>query len=197
MSNFDFIKIDFPELYKQSVEAEKYVFTAPKYAALQCRITLELTLNWLYDNDPDYQRPYDTTLAALMYHDDFKKDINSTLLNELTLVRKIGNAAAHGKRVNNKEALICLRSTFRLLSFIGINYNEVSPIIPAFNEAIIPTGEVNDKTIKELQEKSDALEKLLSEKKIQLEKTLELQKENELLKLQLDKQQQLVKERKQ
>src|SRR5690606_20323157 len=54
-----------------------------------------------------------------------------------------------------------------------------------------------DKTIKELQEKSDALEKLLSEKKIQLEKTLELQKENELLKLQLDKQQQLVKERKQ
>jgi len=195
-SNFDFIKVDFPELYKQSVEAEKYVFKAPKYAALQCRIVLELTVNWLYDNDPDYERPYDTTLAALMYHDDFKHDIKDSLLNELTLVRKIGNAAAHGKRVNNKEALICLRSVFRLLSFVGINYNEESPTLPMFNEAFIPTGEVHDKTLKELQEKSDAIEKLLSEKKMQLEKAIELQKENNLLKLQVEQQQKELKERK-
>lgn len=195
-SNFDFIKSDFPELYAQSVEAEKYVFKAPKYAALQCRIALELTVNWLYDNDPDYVRPYDTTLSSLMYHDDFKNDIKETLLNELTLVRKIGNSAAHGKRVNDREALICLRSVFRLLSFIGINYNEESPIIPAFNEALIPTGEVNEKTLKELQDKSDAIEKLLVEKKIQLERTNELQKENNLLKLQVDQQQKQLKERK-
>ncbi|WP_100614447.1 DEAD/DEAH box helicase family protein [Confluentibacter citreus] len=195
-SNFDFIKSDFPELYAQSVEAEKYVFKAPKYAALQCRIALELTVNWLYDNDPDYERPYDTTLSSLMYHDDFKNDIKETLLNELTLVRKIGNAAAHGTRVNDREALICLRSVFRLLSFIGINYNEESPIIPAFNEALIPTGEVNEKTLKELQDKSDAIEKLLAEKRIQLERTNELQKENNLLKQQVDQQQKLLKERK-
>ncbi|WP_338357502.1 DEAD/DEAH box helicase family protein [Yeosuana marina] len=195
-SNFDFIKSDFPELYAQSVEAEKYVFKAPKYAALQCRIALELTVNWLYDNDPDYERPYDTTLSSLMYHDDFKNDIKETLLNELTLVRKIGNSAAHGKRVNDREALICLRSVFRLLSFIGINYNEESPVIPAFNEALIPTGEVNEKTLKQLQDKSDAVEKLLAEKKIQLERTNELQKENSLLKLQVDQQQKELKGRK-
>ncbi|SHJ63860.1 type I restriction enzyme, R subunit [Arenibacter nanhaiticus] len=195
-SNFDFIKDDFHELYIQSAEAEKYVFKAPKYAALQCRIVLELTLNWLYDNDPDYERPYDTTLAALMYHDDFKNDIKGTLLNELTLVRRIGNNAAHGKRVNNKEALICLRSIFRLLSFIGINYNEESPDIPLFNEALIPTGELNDKTVKELQEKSEAIEKLLAEKNKQLERTLELQKENELLRLQVQQHQKQLKERK-
>jgi len=195
-SNFDFIKADFTELHTQSVEAEKYVFKAPKYAALQCRIVLELTVNWLYDNDLDYQRPYDTTLAALMYHEDFKHDIKETLLNELTLVRKIGNAAAHGKKVNNKEALVCLRSVFRLLSFIGINYNEKSPIIPAFNEALIPTGEVQDKTLKELQDKSVAIEQLLSEKKLQLEKESELQKENNLLKLQVEQQQKELKERK-
>ncbi|MFD0797210.1 DEAD/DEAH box helicase family protein [Maribacter chungangensis] len=195
-SNFSFIQNDFPDLFREASEAEKYVFKAPKYAALQCRVALELTVNWLYDNDPDYERPYDTTLAALMYHEDFKNDIKSTLLNELTLVRKIGNAAAHGKRVNNKEALICLRSVFRLLSFIGINYNEISPVIPLFNEALIPTGEVHDKTGKELQEKSDAIEKLLSEKKIQLEKANELQKENNLLKLQVEQQQKQLKERK-
>lgn len=195
-SNFSFINGDFPELFREASEAEKYVFRAPKYAALQCRVALELTINWVYDNDPDYERPYDTTLAALMYHEDFKNDIKATLLNELTLVRKIGNAAAHGKRVNDKEALICLRSIFRLLSFIGINYNRECPNIPAFNEALIPTGEVNDKTLKELQDKSDAVERLLLEKKIQLEKANELQKENNLLRLQVEQQQNQLKERK-
>ncbi|MDA9089722.1 DEAD/DEAH box helicase family protein [Maribacter arcticus] len=195
-SNFSFINGDFPELFREASEAEKYVFKAPKYAALQCRVVLELTINWLYDNDPDYERPYDTTLAALMYHEDFKDDIKATLLNELTLVRKIGNAAAHGKRVNEKEALICLRSVFRLLSFVGINYNRECPTIPSFSEALIPTGEVHDKTIKELQDKSDAVEKLLSEKKTQFEKAHELQKENDLLKKQVHQQQKLLKERK-
>lgn len=113
-SNFDFIKLDFPELYSQSVEAEKYVFSAPKYAALQCRITLELTINWLYDNDPDYERPYDGNLSALMYHDDFKNDITETLLNELTLVRKIGNSAAHGKKIITKDALLSSVNNLRL-----------------------------------------------------------------------------------
>ena len=37
-SNFDFIKNDFPELYREAVEAEKYVYKAPKYAALQTRV---------------------------------------------------------------------------------------------------------------------------------------------------------------
>ncbi|GAA4281962.1 DEAD/DEAH box helicase family protein [Gaetbulibacter aestuarii] len=195
-SNFDFIKIDFPELYVQTVEAEKYVYKAPKYAALQCRIALELTVNWLYDNDPDYNRPYDSNLAALMYHDDFKNDIKASLLQELTLVRKIGNAAAHGTRVNNKEALICLRSIFRLLSFVGINYNEKSPIIPKFDESLVPIGEVDEKSTKELQEKSEAIEALLAEKQKQLEKTKELLKENQLLKKQIDQQKTAIKERK-
>ncbi|MDG4950786.1 DEAD/DEAH box helicase family protein, partial [Weeksellaceae bacterium KMM 9724] len=195
-SNFEFIKNDFPELYREAVEAENYVYKAPKYAALQTRVVLELTLNWLYDNDPDYERPYDTKLASLLYHDSFKNDIKISLLNELTLVRRIGNNAAHGKKVSNQEALICLRSIFRLLSFIGLNYNEEEPDIPFFEEAYIPTGELNEKTLTQLQAKSDAVDKLLEDKKKQQEKTEELQKENELLRLRIEQQEQELKERK-
>ena len=195
-SNFDFIQDDFPELYAQSIEAEKYIYRAPKYAALQCRIVLELAVNWLYDNDPDYVRPYDTTLNGLMYHEDFKYDVKESSLRELTLVRRIGNNAAHGKKVNNREALICLRSIFRFLCFLGVNYNQETPEIKAFNESIIPTGEINDKTLQQLKEKSEAIEKLLSEKKSQLEREQKLQQENELLKLQVQKQQELLKARK-
>lgn len=195
-SNFDFIQDDFPELYVQSIEAEKYIYKAPKYAALQCRIVLELTVNWLYDNDPDYSRPYDTSLNGLMYHEDFKYDVKESLLRELTLVRKIGNRAAHGRKVNTKEALICLRSVFRLICFLGVNFNNETPVINSFNETFIAIGEVNDKTLKELQIKSEAIEKLLIDKKKQLEREKELQEENDLLRKQNERQQQLLKERK-
>ena len=68
MSNFSFLKEEFLQLYYEAAIAEKYTFTASKYAALQCRITLELGVNWLYDNDVDLERPYDTTLSALLHH---------------------------------------------------------------------------------------------------------------------------------
>lgn len=196
-SNFNFIQNDFPELYNEALEAEKYVFKAPKYAALQCRIVLELSVNWLYDNDPDYERPYDTKLAALMYHESFKYDIKESLLNELTLVRKIGNLAAHGDKVRERQALVSLRSIFRLLSFIGINHSSELPIIPVFNEGLIPTGKIDDKSKTQLKEKSDTLDALILERKVQAEKEAELIRENDLLRRQLEEQQKQIKERKQ
>ncbi len=195
-SNFIFLEKDFPELFGEATEAEKYVFKAPKYAALQCRIVLELTVNWLYDNDPDYERPYDTTLAALMYHESFKYDIKESLLNQLTLVRKIGNSAAHGDKIKERQALVSLRSVFRLLSFLSINYSATLPVIPLFNEGLIPTGKIDDKTKAQLKEKSDTLDALILERKAQAEKEAELIKENKLLKRQLEEQQKEIKNRK-
>ena len=107
-SNFEFIESDFPKLFQEALEAERYVHKAPKYAALQCRIVLELAVNWLYDNDPDYSRPYDRTLSALMYNEDFKNDIKGSLLHELTLVRKIGNNAAHGHPERHSQRMGCI-----------------------------------------------------------------------------------------
>ncbi|MBT8245374.1 MAG: DEAD/DEAH box helicase family protein [Winogradskyella sp.] len=195
-TNFNFIQNDFPDLYKEASEAEQYVYIAPKYAALQCRIVLELTVNWLYDNDPDYERPYDTTLAGLMYDNSFKFDVSSQLLQELTLVRKIGNDAAHGKSIKNRQALICLRSIFRLLSFLAIHYNEAYPEIPSFRESIIPQGAVDEKTKQELQDKSEAIGKLIAENKEKEEKAKQLQEENELLKRKVEEQEAQLKARK-
>lgn len=196
MSNFQFIKEEFPELYAQSIEAEKYVFTAPKYSALQCRIILELTVNWLYDNDADFVRPYDSKLASLMYHEDFKNAIKPSLFPELTLVRKTGNSAAHGDPVKSLQALVSLRSIFRLLSYLSIYYSENRPQIPSFNEALIPSGEKKDKTQKQLERKTEEFEKLLSDSEIQRQRQQELQAENELLKLQISNQKKEVSERK-
>ena len=71
-TNFTFLKEEFPKIYEEIVEAERHTFTAPRYAALLCRSTLEKALFWLYQNDEDLEFPYDTKLASLLFSDSFK-----------------------------------------------------------------------------------------------------------------------------
>ncbi len=196
MSNFEFIKDEFPELYVQSIEAEKYAITAPKYAALQCRIVLELAINWLFDNDPELVRPYDNTLSALLHHPEFRNGIKPTMFTELNLIRKSGNMAAHGNKVTQNQALVSLRSIFRFLSYVSKYYSEGNLEILIFNEDLIQKGDTNDLSSKALQAKSDKIDRLILESKKQLERQESLQNENELLKLQLQQQQKEFKQRK-
>ena len=82
------------------------------------------------------------------------------LFQELNLVRKIGNNAAHGKKVSTKEALVCLRSIFRFATYISKYYSQLNPEIDAFNENFIgkPEGAINDKTTKELKARAEQAE---------------------------------------
>jgi len=95
MSNFTFIKADFPALFEDAVEAERLTFDSPKAAAVFCRSTLENAVNWLYDNDRKLKRPYRSNLNALMHEHAFSSMFNRTLFAELNLIRKTGNNAAH------------------------------------------------------------------------------------------------------
>lgn len=67
MSNFEFLKQDFPQLYAEAKIAEQITFAVPKLAAVSCRYFLQLGLNWLYNNDVEFTKPYDTKLAALLF----------------------------------------------------------------------------------------------------------------------------------
>ncbi|WP_299061703.1 DEAD/DEAH box helicase family protein [uncultured Polaribacter sp.] len=187
MSNFSFLKEEFLQLYYEVAIAEKYTFSAPKYAALQCRITLELGINWLYDNDPEMERPYDTNLSALLHHSSFRDTINRMMFQELKLVKNIGNNAAHGKKVSTKEALISLRSIFRFATYLSKYYSQLNPEIALFNEKFIgkPEGVINDKTTKQLKARAEQAEEKLKELAQAKEKQEDLQKENTLLKKQL------------
>ena len=62
-SSFKHIKLTvFSKLANTLTEAEKHVFTAPPYAAVLCRKSLEEWIRWLYENDSDLEMPYDTSL---------------------------------------------------------------------------------------------------------------------------------------
>ena len=195
-TNFSFLQKEFPQIYKEVQEAEKNTFTAPRYAALLCRSTLEKTIFWLYKNDDDLELPYDTKLGALLHNDSFKAILKPSMLVELDVVRLYGNNAAHGKTVRALEALQSLKNTFRFLSWLSKYYSETNPDIALFDERFIPYGDSNDKNAKQLHELATVIEKEREEAKRLEKKQQLLAEENESLKRQLDEQKQLIAERK-
>lgn len=198
MSNFEFLKQDFPQLYAEAKIAEQITFAVPKLAAVSCRSFLELGLNWLYDNDVEFTKPYDTKLAALLFHYDFKSSVKPSLFHNLDLVRRFGNDGAHGNLVTQKKALIALKSIFSFGVYLVKYYGEHLIETPVFSEANLPQGiGVSAKNVKtEIDEKVKASEKQLKALKAEQEKSLALQKENELLKKQFQLQQTQLLERK-
>jgi len=196
MSNFSFLQTDFPGIFNEAVEAESNTIIAPKYCALLCRSALEKAVDWLYENDPSLTLPYDTKLASLIQAQCFRNILTQQMFREINVVRLNGNNAAHGKKVNQNESLVSLKSLFRFLSFLSKYYSEENPEIPAFDELLIPDGKEKDKTLKELTKIAGELSEQSEILKRERLKSEELSKENELLKHQLDLQKELISTRK-
>lgn len=197
MSNFNFLHNEFPEIWKEAVEAERLGIISPKSCAILCRSAMEKAVLWLYANDPELEEPYDNKLSSLIHEQCFRDVIKPSMFHEINLIRLTGNNAAHGKKVTKYAAVVSLKNLFRFLSYISKVYSEEDPVIPAFDEALIPDGKEQERTKKELEkivaELEAANEKLKEEQKKKEEKAEEV----ELLKLQLEKQKQEVLQRKQ
>lgn len=143
MSNFQFLQRDFPALYADAVEAEQFTFSSPKASAIFCRSSLENAINWLYDHERTLSRPWRTDLSTLMHEHGFKALFNNTLFNELNLIRKTGNLAAHGKSVSQQDALASLKYLFRFTRHLAIYYGKSLPDTQIFDEALIPRADAN------------------------------------------------------
>lgn len=197
MSNFSFLKSEFPDIHAEAAEAELHALTAPKYAALLCRTALEKAVFWIYNNDDDLTLPYDTKLSTLMHEPCFRNIINQRMFNEINLARHMGNNAAHGKSVSPHEAMVSLMALFRFLSYLSKYYSNDNPAIAEFNEQLIPDGKEKDKTLKELKAFTDQLTQQSEALKLEQQKAEALVAENNLLKLQIDNERKQITERKQ
>jgi type I restriction enzyme, R subunit len=197
MSNFQFLHKTWPQLYKEAKEAERLTLTSPKACAILCRSALEFAVNWLYTNDSDLEKPYDTRLASLMHQQCFKDILRPAIFREINVIRLVGNNAAHGKQVTQNEALISIKNLFRFTHFLVVIYSE-SPVpkIPEFNQAFIPDGKEAEKSKQELQKLVDELSKQKEQAKEEQEKLEQQASKIADLKAKLDSQKEEVKKRK-
>src|SRR5205814_5913199 len=64
MSNFAFLKFEWPDLHESAVKVESLARTDARSCCFYARRTLELAIHWLYEHDPALKMPYDDNLDA-------------------------------------------------------------------------------------------------------------------------------------
>lgn len=171
MSNFQFLQNEWPGIFRDASDAEQLVLTSPKASCILSRTALEMAVNWIYDNDADLERPYDTKLATLMNYQSFKDILKPSMSKEINLIRYNGNDAAHKRnRISHEVSLQSIKYLFRFLSYLSIYYAVEEVTIPSFSIAHIPDGNQQKETEKALKELERQLALKLNKEKEEREK---------------------------
>lgn len=146
-TNFHFLH-EWPEISQECIKAEAQVLAEPRFSAILCRSALEKMVHWLYENDADLEQPYDTSLSSLIHVYSFKAMISEKLFKEINIIRKIGNDAAHGKKVSASSSLLAVKYLHGFAAFLATYYGEGSYSIALFDEGLL------QKTTKEEESKN-------------------------------------------
>ena len=192
MSNFTFLKQDWPSLYGKMKKAEERVFSEPISTASKCRLVLEESIYKIFYLE-HLELPFNKELVNLLNNEEIKNIIPFSHRNGLHIVRKIGNNAVHfGRRVNKNDAENSILYMFGFLKWFANNYWETETEIPTtFKKSFIPKIGEDKRLLKQLQaeqsKEQDALKlqiaKLVAEKENILKKAAESEEALEAFKL--------------
>lgn len=183
MTNFQFLKVSFPSLFKKMEKAEQRVNVEPVSTASYCRLVLEEVIYLIYEYEYlDY--PYNKELVNLMSAEQIKRIIPSNHQTGIHIVRKTGNNAAHyGRRVSNKDALLSLKYIYGFLKWFAATYSSEKIELPgAFDDSLVPKLGAEQRNLKELKKESqkeqEALEARIAQLLVEKEAILEQAKES-------------------
>src|ERR1043165_4362613 len=116
MSNFAFLKSEWPELNESAVKVESLARTDARSCCFYARRTLELAIHWLYEHDSALKLPYDDNLSALIYEPTFKQSLPGELFLKVKTIKKVGNLAVHSRKpITERDALRATKELFHFL----------------------------------------------------------------------------------
>ncbi len=163
MSNFSFLQAEWPELHASARKVESLVHTDTRTCCFYARRTLELAVDWLYQNDSDLKRPYDNHLSALIYEPTFKDNLPKNIFLKVRAIKEIGNQAVHSNRaITETDALRATKELFHFLYWLAHCYTRRSAAEYQginFDETKVPARQVSVSvhTFKQLQVMAEEL----------------------------------------
>ncbi len=181
MSNFSFLKTDWPELYETAHEAEQNVNSAPRTSCFYARRSLERAVKWLYANDTYLKQPYADNLAALIHEPTFRENLEPCLFPKILTIQKIGNLAVHSdKPISSSDSLHTLKELFHVLYWLARSYSPSATTIgkPLFDITRIPQKDTavadrNAEQLAKLQAEQTEKDARLAAKDAELTRTIE------------------------
>lgn len=123
MSHFGFLAKEWPQIAAEAVRAERWVAVDPRAACFYARLTLEMAVGWMYENDADLKMPYDRTLASLIHAPAFRNTVGTAILTKAKLIKDVGNIAAHSdKTLTADHAVAVVRELFHFTYWMARTY---------------------------------------------------------------------------
>ncbi len=91
MSNFLFLKSEFPAVFESATKAESLAIPDPRTACFYARRALELAVSWAYKFDSGLKLPYQDNISALIHEPTFKQTPGDAVFNKAKVIVTLGN----------------------------------------------------------------------------------------------------------
>lgn len=139
MSNFDFLKSEWPQICADCRRAEGYLVSDPRSACFYARRAVEQLVALIYSVDK-IRTPYKNDLAARISEPAFQRRVGVGIGQKLTLIRKFGNRAVHDTQlIPPRAAVDVLRELHHVVVWTAHRYST--------NPSAVPIGVVFDPTV--------------------------------------------------
>lgn len=182
MSNFAFIRAEWPEVFDSCVRAEANLTLDPRAACFYARRAGELITDIIYDS-AGLPLPVDSSFASCTKAPAFRREVGGKIEAKLRLLRLTGNDAVHsGQILTPSDSRHLLTELFHLVIWAAQRYTDLpvpldaqfdtklaGQVAPVPREAVAELLKkrkaTDDKRAVKLAEAEDALEKAREEAK--------------------------------
>jgi type I restriction enzyme R subunit len=170
-SQYALIASQWPELHEEALKVEHFALSDPRTACFYARRTIELLVEWVYDNDSQLERPYGTqTLADLIYARVFC-DLAGEQMRRFRLLKDLGNKAVHrSDPIRPGDAVLAARELFQVLRWFALTYGRDPQRVRgfSFNADLLPSRDAATAQQAQSREQLEALAEQLEERDTQL-----------------------------
>ncbi len=170
-SQYTLIADQWPELHAEAVRVEQCALSDPRTACFYARRTIELLVEWVYDNDGQLQRPFGYgSLADLIYNASFR-DIAGEQIRRFRLLKDLGNKAVHhSDPIRPADAVLAAGELFQVLRWLVLTYGLEPTAVRGqrFDRALLPSKESSAAQQSQSREQLEVLAEQLAERDRQL-----------------------------
>ncbi|MFM9103272.1 MAG: type I restriction endonuclease, partial [Cyanobium sp.] len=176
-SQYALIASQWPELHEEAQKVEQFALSDPRTACFYARRTIELLVEWVYDNDGQLQRPWgEPSLSQLIHAYDFRHLVGEQILGRVQLIKNRGNEAVHRAEPMRVGASVLVASElFQVLRWFAITYgrDRDTARTARFDKALLPNPQQAPKSAGPTREQLQELAHQLSERDKQLREAKE------------------------
>ncbi|MEI7953276.1 MAG: DEAD/DEAH box helicase family protein, partial [Synechococcaceae cyanobacterium ELA182] len=170
-SQYALIAGQWPELHQEALKVEQFALSDPRTACFYARRTIELLVEWVYDNDSQLERPFAAqTLAELMYARVFC-DLAGEEMRLIRLLKDLGNKAVHRTDpIRPGDAVTAARELFQVLRWFALTYGRDQQRVKgcSFNIDLLPSRDAATAQQAQSREQLEVLAQQLEERDTEL-----------------------------